>query len=332
MLKTMSLRAEYVLPVVARGREAVEDAFARLVIVARSGPIPCAMLDSYRSVRGKQQAIEQRIVAAARAQGLHPPESAPVSLPTFGACTPGEDEAKLDGKAVASAEAYLKKIAKRARLTDLALRKLFERSSVFREHASVLLNQLGAFARVGTDESAPAPENIRLLRLLYYCGGTVWPIIDAKVKAEDKGLSPRSIASSDAEKLRALPIDVDPRVATSIVNEATQLGQVAEELGEARGVESAPSKKSYLPWIIAGTGTVATLGLSVLVWKLGRNEDEDRQLRVDEMMLPEMMNPTKRRRRRKKRRAAPEAPADDSGDEGEDEAVEEVPIQEEASP
>ncbi len=298
------MQASLLLPVLARSRETLEESYAQAVEVAAKGPLPCVVLDAYRSMRDRQLRLENQLLAEVRTKGIIPPEQAPRSLATFGACSPGETETTLNPETLKLARDYVRKTKISAEAVDTALRKVYDASPIFAKHADALLTSLTAYARAGTSETSPAPANISLLRLVYYLGGVPWRIVE-------KG--PSGGTPSEGEKLRLLAVTtVKPQEAIDLMREAAFYAKTISELSEARGAVAVPKKAtSYWPLILGGGTTLVSVGLGLVVWKLAKREEIARAERYSFMEAeaePERRALPPRRRRRRRARSVASTP------------------------
>jgi hypothetical protein len=307
----------------------VNHAYRRIVNLAANGGVPCVVLDSYRLLRMKQSELEAIIRDAAKAAGIMVPEDAPRSLGMFGGCSPGDDEVNFTPEAIMHGRAYIAGVDKRAHVTDNVLRELWRENAFVplgvtsdnkpfgvkaRDQFKFLLDQLAPFARAGTRETSPSPHNLSLLRLIYYCGGTAWPI-------------------SEGEKLRMLDVPLDQQAPKVVFAEANALDEILDDFFSSRGLNDAgePSgdvedSKSKWLWIGGGVTTALTVGVGVATWYFGRKDQREQSSRR-EMFDPRerdagygdddgyddeprmLMAPPKKRRKKRKARVI-KAPVD----------------------
>lgn len=253
-----------ILPLLYRARASLEAGYAALLEVAAHEGIPCEAVSVYTGLRRELVAAEDRIVKAARLAGLHPPEDVPRALALLGACAPGQAEVRLDGETRALGKNHVDAVQQRAQLSDLALRAAYAANAEFAAHARAMVEWLAPLAQAGTAEAAPAPpQNLVLLRLLYYLGGTIWPVMEAE---------------------RLWPMDLD---VVSVESASTLFRQAAvfERAAAALAEEAAPP-----PPLLSGRGwfgvalgfTAAATGLGALSWYLSRPHGASEEPRPDD--------------------------------------------------
>lgn len=276
----MPARLSAVLPALARNRDTLNFVYAQLIAAGKQAPIPCAALDAYRVARAKTLKIEGAIVQAAKVgiavrdtegkmtkQKLHPPEDVPRSFPLFAACSPGAEEAQLAKDAVKAGEAYVKATQNRSAAYDKALMALYSENEEVRGAFDRYLLGLSSLARPGTVEEMPAPQNISLLRLLFYLGGTLWPLVEA-------------------DKLQAATTEVITEEDVGrVYGETVQLARAAQDFAASVGAASEPimSKKG---WALILGGAVAVAGAAATgAWYFSREPPPQRYTGDDENVI-----------------------------------------------
>jgi hypothetical protein len=261
-------RAAQIIPYLARGREAIDQLYERIV---RSPKILCAALDGYRAVRAKQLFLEGLIVAEARAAGIHPPEDVPRSFAEFGACAPGEIDSTLAPEARKAAVEYLQLIAKRRAATDAAFAKMYGANPAFKARVDQLLPLLVPLGTVQGSRLAP-------LRLIYFVGGTPW-------------------APDEAEKLLALELRNASLPATlRLLRETQTLDAALSDLSKLSGAPEAKPSGKRSPWLIAAgvVGTaVAITGTALLVRHFRRDDGRHDEGYVGELPETETASPSR---------------------------------------
>lgn len=242
-------RTGSILPLLSRARASLERAYAAIIQGAEHAPVPCDAVAVYSRLRTELLRLETAYVTEARKRGIHPPEDVPRALALIGACPPRAEETQFAADQIEYGKSYVEGVQQRERLTDKAFAKAFAASPEFATVARSHLEWLGPHARAGTPEAAPAPpQNLALLRLIYYLGGSPWAI-------------------KDAESFLYLDIPVvKPEDALAIYRESSTLEQLA--IAFAEEVSPPPPVIGGRGWAIIGTMTaaLATVG-GVAAWK-----------------------------------------------------------------
>lgn len=235
-------RLDSLLPLLHRARQSLDRTYEAFVKVAKyDGGIPCDAVSVYTRLRREVLRLEGALIVEARKRNLHPPEDVPRSFALLGACAPGAGEVRLDKEQIALGETYVAQVKARAKQSAQALRAAYEASPEFAAHARGLLEYIAPYAKAGTEEVAPAPpQNLPLLFLLYYAGGTIWPI-------------------QEAEAFWRLELAVvDRRDAETVYREAAVLEQAAVAFEEE--ATPPPPILPWYGWLGLGLGSAAAAG------------------------------------------------------------------------
>ena len=247
--------AAELLPQLTHTRDLVNLAYNALVRRAGS-KIPCEIVEAYRAVRAKQTDLEKRIIDVARASGGHPPQEAPGSIATFGACAPGQAEITMPAELVKQAALYSKRVSKLDSAFASAVRERYGADPKFKAYADVLYAELQPFARAGTDEALPIPTGLSRLRLVHLFAGVAWP-------------------AGEVVTLRKVEV---PLTQADVALQQKAAGALLAALAELAPAKAVAAKPSVLkrPWFIVLSSGVVVAG-GILTWYLRRRDHDGAQ-------------------------------------------------------
>jgi len=173
----MPARAAAVLPFFARAREALEDCYDLMASAGVDRPIVCQAISAYQATREKLLGLEKVAIEEAKRAGLHPPETAPRSLGSFGNCPPGRSEVTITKASSVGAKKHVEAVKKLADAADKAYLAEYKKNSAFQTAADRLIT---ALAPVISPAEAATEAGIGALRLLFYLGGSPWTIAESE--------------------------------------------------------------------------------------------------------------------------------------------------------